>query len=253
MNLFCCKSDYSDSSMSLNTGWAKLFNDVMKELGLLTPPQRYQYEQGGNSLASVTVRAAIDGMPIDIFCAETVDGENTYYGQYNFNNEKSKSGRLFGMEGVEGYTPECPMALETLNNTSPVCLFKTTSDAQLAADFDAGMEVNYGIDTNGKAQSDGDIKWAGLHTRQQEALKRLFGWLRSCVPSGAKSSDLTTYVSQKFKDEISQYFDKDYILTYYIDRNYGLGNDQFVKNIIVRTWDGLIWYITRSEERRVGY
>ena len=244
MNLFCCKSDYSDSSMSLNTGWAKLFNDVMKELGLLTPPQRYQYEQGGNSLASVTVRSAIDGMPIDIFCAETVDGENTYYGQYNFNNEKSKSGRLFGMEGVEGYTPECPMALETLNNTSPVCLFKTTSDAQLAADFDAGMEVNYGIDTNGKAQSDGDIKWAGLHTKQQNALKRLFGWLRACVPSGAKSTDLTTYVSQKFKDEISQYLDKDYILTYYIDRNYGLGVDQFVKNIIVRTWDGLIWYLT---------
>ena len=244
MNLFCCKSDYSDSSMSLNTGWAKLFNDVMKELGLLTPPQRYQYEQGGNSLASVTVRSAIDGMPIDIFCAETVDGENTYYGQYNFNNEKSKSGRLFGMEGVEGYTPECPMALETLNNTSPVCLFKTTSDAQLAADFDAGMEVNYGIDTNGKAQSDGDIKWAGLHAKQQNALKRLFGWLRACVPSGAKSTDLSTYVSQKFKDEISQYFDKDYILTYYIDRNYGLGVDQFVKNIIVRTWDGLIWYLT---------
>ena len=244
MNLFCCKSDYSDSSMSLNTGWAKLFNDVMKELGLLTPPQRHQYEQGGNSLASVTVRSAIDGMPIDIFCAETVDGENTYYGQYNFNNEKSKSGRLFGMEGVEGYTPECPITLEMLNNTSPICLFKTTSDAQFAADFDAGAEINYGIDTNGKAQSDGDIKWAGLHTRQQDALKRLYGWLRACVPSGAKSSDLSTYVSQKFKDEVSQYFDKDYILTYYIDRNYGLGVDQFAKNMMLRTWDGLIWYLT---------
>ena len=244
MNLFCCKSDYSDSSMSLNTGWAKLFNDAMKELGLLTPPQRHQYEQGGNSLASVTVRSAIDGMPIDIFCAETVDGENTYYGQYNFNNEKSKSGRLFGMEGVEGYTPECPITLEMLNNTSPICLFKTTSDAQFAADFDAGAEINYGIDTNGKAQSDGDIKWAGLHTQQQDALKRLYGWLRACVPSGAKSSDLSTYVSQKFKNEISQYFDKDYILTYYIDRNYGLGVDQFVKNMMLRTWDGLIWYLT---------
>lgn len=244
MNLFCCKSDYSDSSMSLNTGWAKLFNDVMKELGLLTPPQRHQYEQGGNSLASVTVRSAIDGMPIDIFCAETVDGENTYYGQYNFNNEKSKSGRLFGMEGVEGYTPECPITLEMLNNTSPICLFKTTSDAQFAADFDAGAEINYGIDTNGKAQSDGDIKWAELQTRQQDALKRLYGWLRACVPSGAKSSDLSTYVSQKFRNEISQYFDKDYILTYYIDRNYGLGVDQFAKNMMLRTWDGLIWYLT---------
>lgn len=67
MNLFCCKSDYSDSSMSLNTGGAKLFNDVFKELGLLTPPQRYQYEKGGNSLSAVNIRTAIDGIPIDIF------------------------------------------------------------------------------------------------------------------------------------------------------------------------------------------
>lgn len=36
MNLICLKSDYSDSSMSLNTGGAKLFNDVLKEMGLLT-------------------------------------------------------------------------------------------------------------------------------------------------------------------------------------------------------------------------
>ena len=103
--IVCCKSDYSDSSMSLNTGGAKLFNDVMKELGLLTPPQLHQYEQGGNSLGAINVRTAIDGMPIDIFCAETTDGENVYYGQYNLNNEKSKSGPVFGMEGVEGYTP----------------------------------------------------------------------------------------------------------------------------------------------------
>lgn len=164
VNLFCCKSDYSDSSMSLNTGGAKLFNDVMKELGLLTPPQRYQYEQAGNSLAGINIRSAIDGLPIDIFCAETADGENSYYGQYNFNNEKSKSGAVFGMEGVDGYTPACPVTLEMLNNTSPICLFATTSDTQMEADFDAGAEINYGIDTSGKAQSDGDITWSGLST-----------------------------------------------------------------------------------------
>ena len=92
-------------------------------------PQLHQYEQGGNSLGAINVRTAIDGMPIDIFCAETTDGENVYYGQYNLNNEKSKSGPVFGMEGVEGYTPECPIALEMLNNTSPVCLFQTTGEA----------------------------------------------------------------------------------------------------------------------------
>ena len=42
-----------------------------------------------------------------------------------------------------------------LNNTSPICLFATTSDSQLEADFDAGAEINYGIDTAGKAQTDG--------------------------------------------------------------------------------------------------
>jgi len=242
--IVCCKSDYSDSSMSLNTGGAKLFNDVMKELGLLTPPQRHQYEQGGNSLGAVNVRTAIDGMPIDIFCAETADGENVYYGQYNFNNEKSKSGPVFGMEGVEGYTPECPIALEMLNNTSPICLFHTTSDTHLAQEFDAGAEVNYGIDTSGKVQSDGDVTWSGLATSQQTALKRLYSWIRDCVPAGANANDLSTFKSDKFKNEIDQYFDKDFILTYYVFTDYFLSVDQRAKNMMLRTWDGLKWFIT---------
>ena len=244
VNLFCCKSDYSDSSMSLNTGGAKLFNDVMKELGLLTPPQRYQYEQAGNSLAGINIRSAIDGLPIDIFCAETADGENSYYGQYNFNNEKSKSGAVFGMEGVDGYTPACPVTLEMLNNTSPICLFATTSDTQMEADFDAGAEINYGIDTSGKAQSDGDITWSGLSTAGQTALKRLYGWIRACVPSGASANDLSTFVSGKFKDEIDSYFDRDYLLTYYLFTDYFLSVDQRAKNMMLRTWDGEKWYIT---------
>ena len=244
VNLFCCKSDYSDSSMSLNTGGAKLFNDVMKELGLLTPPQRYQYEQGGNSLAAVNIRSAIDGLPIDIFCAERADGENTYYGQYNFNNEKSKSGPVFGMEGVDGYTPECPITLEMLNNTSPICLFATTSDSHLTEQFDAGAEINYGVDTSGKAQSDGDITWSGLSTAGQTALKRLYGWIRACVPSGASANDLSTFTSEKFRNEIDSYFDKDYLLTYYLFTDYFLSVDQRAKNMMLRTWDGLKWYIT---------
>lgn len=168
MNLYCMKSDYSDSSMSLNTGGAKLFNDVMKELGLLTPPQRYQYEQGGKSLNAITVRTAIDGFPIDVFSAETADGESTYFGQYNFNNEKSKSGKLFGMEGVDGFVPECPLTLETLNNGEKACLFQSESDEDLAANFDAGLETNV----------PDDVKWAGLSETQQTALKRLFAWIR---------------------------------------------------------------------------
>lgn len=234
MNLFCCKADYSDSSMSLNTGGAKLFNDIFKELGLLTPPQQYQYEQGGNQTSAINIRTAIDGIPIDIFCAETEDGESEYYGQYNFNNEKSKSQALFGQEGVDGYTPTCPMTLETLNNGEKTCLFQSDSDDDLATNFDAGLETNY----------PDDVKWAGLTDAQKTALTRLFGWIRDCVPTGAKSSDLSTFVSSKFVSEIDDYFDKDFILTYYLWTDYFLSVDQRAKNMLLRTWDGLKWYIT---------
>lgn len=234
MNLLCAKSDYSDSSMSLNTGGAKLFNDVLKELKLFTPPQQYQYEQGGNQLSAINVRTAIDGIPIDVFCAETVDGESEYYGQYNLNNEKSKSQDLFGQDGVDGFTPAMPMTFETLNNTEAMCLFKTTSDEEIPTIFDAGLETNY----------PDDVKWVGLSVDQQAAVTRLYSWIRECVPDGATSDDISTFKSEKFVSEIDQYFAKDFILTYYLWTDYFLAVDQRAKNMLLRTWDGKVWYIT---------
>lgn len=234
MNLYTMKSDYSDSSMSLNTGGAKLFNDVLKELGLMTPPQRYQYENGGNTLSAINVRTSIDGFPIDMFCAETVDGESEYYGQYNFNNEKSKSEDLFGQKNVEGFTPSMPMTFETLNNGEKMCLFQSDSDEEIPLIFDAALETNY----------PDDVKWAGMTTEQQNAIIRLYRWIRECVSAEANSNDISSFTSQKFKDEIDQYFDKDFILTYYLWTDYYLAVDQRAKNMMLRTWDGLKWYIT---------
>lgn len=234
LNLFTAKSDYSDSSMSLNTGGAKLFNDVLKEMRLLTPPQQYQYEHSGNNLSAVTIRTAIDGIPIDVFCAESETGKSDFYGQYNFNNEKSKSGALFGMEGVDGFTPACPLTFETLNNSEKVCLFQSDSDNDLANNFDAGLEVNY----------PDDVKWAGLDETSRAAVRRLFSWIRDCVPSGADANDLSSFASSKFVSEIGQYFDKQFLFTYYLWTDYFLSVDQRAKNMLLRTWDGLKWYIT---------
>lgn len=230
VSLICLKCDYSDSSMSLNTGGARLFNDIMQELDLLTPPQRWQKEHGGD----ITVRSAIDGYPIDVFVSETDDGAAEYVGQYNLNNEKSKSGKLFGMEGVAGYEPECPLALEFLNNSSPVCLFDTASDEALAAEFDGGAEVNY----------PDDVKWAGMTEAQRTAVKRLWGWLRECKPAGADPASIGSYASAKFRAEASLYLDVDYNIAYYLQMNYEAAVDQFSKNILFRTWDGLKWYAT---------
>lgn len=57
-------------------------------------------------------------------------------------------------------------------------------------------------------------------------------------------ADLSTFKSEKFRDEISDYFDKAFLLTYYLWTDYFLAVDQRAKNMMLRTWDGLIWYIT---------
>lgn len=233
MNLFCMKCDFSDSSCTHNTGGAKMWNDVYKELGLLTPPQEIDS----------SIRGSIDGFPIDIFAAETIEEVPTYYGQYNFNNEKSKSGTLFGMEGVidadgNEVVWDCPITFEFLNNMQKFCLFQVDNDidTQLASEFDDALEFNYPE----------DVVWATATDKQKTAVKRLFEWVRDCVPAGADMTykDLSTWKSDKFKNEIAEYFAVNFILTYYLFTDYFALVDQRAKNMLMRTWDGLIWYLT---------
>lgn len=63
VKILCAKADYSDSSMAQNTGGAKLWNNLMKSLGFLTPPQQ----------VDSNVRTAVDGFPIDVFSAESLE------------------------------------------------------------------------------------------------------------------------------------------------------------------------------------
>ena len=263
MNLFCMKADYSDSSMVMNTGGAKLFDQVMKDLDLLTPPQRWQKDHG----QEITVRQAVDGIPCDLFVADRDGGELTYYGQYNLNNEKSKSGKLFGMEGVDGFEPECPLAFEALNNGSEICLFQSAGgagsnelEAQLQAKFDDGFEFNFPEDVYynvAVAQKKMGAKYdaaKNLATQaQRTAVKRLFGWLYDVTPDAMKANpdygtvngwDKSKWVSARFREEAGNYFDVTHLLTYYLFTDYWASVDQRAKNILWRTWDGLKWWAT---------
>lgn len=243
MNLFCMKCDYSDSSMTHNTGLAKMFNDIFKELELLTPAQAVDSD----------IRGAIDGFPIDIFAAETIDETPQYFGQYNFNNEKSNSGPIFGMEDVtdtEGNEVnwDCPITFEFLNNMQRLCLFQVDDDmeSQLDSEFDDALEFNYPKDlywSQAKAiEEEGDV----CEDKHKTAVRRLFSWIKSCIPAGADTvnyEDISSFTSTKFKEEVSQYFDINYLLTYYLFTDYFALVDQRAKNILMRTWDGLKWYI----------
>lgn len=264
--LVCLKADYSDSSMTMNTGGAKLFDGLMRELGYLTPPQ----------VVDSNVRQAIDGFPVDVFCTDTNDETNAvkYYGQYNFNHDKSKSHNVFGHidiidENNNSFLYSDSIALEGLNNTNPFCLFQSKGSAnseilssQLDLDFDGAFEFNHPEDTVW-AKNPASGKTSATD-KQRTAIKRLFGWIYDCVassvgvtsgtmnidnpdygtPEGWSEESRNQWVSEKFKNELQDYFVVNHLLTYYAYTDYFMSVDQRAKNTIFRTWDHEHWYVT---------
>ena len=247
VKVLCPKCDYSDSSMTHNTGGAKIVNDVFKELGLLTPPQQ----------VDSNVRSTINGYPVDVFSAETIDGERTYYGQYNLNNDKSDWADVTGMNPVkaaDGTTVnwECPIALEFLNNSYAIDKFQIYGstaaevEAELNAGFDDALEFNFPKDVYWTAAKAEKKEGTVATVAQKDSITRLLTWIRDCVPAGADMTckDLSTWKSEKFKTEVPHYFAVNFLLTYYLVTDYFALVDQRVKNMIARTWDGMMWYIT---------
>ena len=264
--LICLKADYSDSSMTMNTGGAKLFDMLMRELGYLTPPQE----------VDPCVRQAIDGFPVDVFSTDTDDPTNAvkYYGQYNFNHDKGKSKNIFGHvkitddEEVE-HNFGASIALEGLNNSNPFCLYQSAGSAssqtlsdQLDASFDDGFEFNHPEDTVWSSTPESGQTTATVD--QRTAIKRLFGWIYDCMmqtagvvggtmtaaapdygtTGGWTAASKAKWVCTKFKNELANYFHVNHLLTYYLFTDYFMSVDQRAKNTILRTWDYLHWYIT---------
>ena len=263
-SVICAKTDFVDSSLTMNTGGAHLFHNIMHQLNLDTPPQQYD----------ARVRQAIDGIPCDVYAGTSENGTLTYCGQFVLNNEKSKSGAIFGMENVSGFSGDetlnpMSIALEALNNASPMTLFQPAGSAnsqaladQLAAEWDDGFEFNFPEDAVWANIDEGQWdasknKWSVKPVSgARDAIKRWMGWIYDCVPSDMRSNpDYGTqqgwndvskakWVSNKFKTEINDYFNLNHLLTYYLFTDYWASVDQRAKNIIWRTWDGLKWWAT---------
>lgn len=137
VNCWTLKADYMESSCSHNTGAAKMWNDIFKNV-LLNNTNTYidsaieataktgTYERKGviytmdeskianqkgylcrtqaqkiaEAYNAGPVRTAIDGFPIVCFYRLTHDSPLVFMGQYNFNNDKSTE-ELFGFEDIE--------------------------------------------------------------------------------------------------------------------------------------------------------
>ena len=297
--LACAKCDFSDSSMTTNTGGAKFIHDGMKEMGILTPAQQYAADHADT--CKEDIRSAIDGLPCDLFVAKSVDEDLTYYGQYNMNNEKSDSYPIFGQDktiGEEqwgtgdtlnylqanGDRPKeyLPICIETLNNSNDLCLFRWLPSTEpdhmdfMDFNFDGGFEFNHPKDVfwndgGGDAEEEPNIKehlgTGDKYDKMYKALDRMMSFLYKCVKETPAGKGMTynkethtfdgvdyeddgnkfptaKWVSPTFKAEAGKYFNLPNLAAYYLYVQFNLGVDQLAKNMLVRTWDGVMWWIT---------
>lgn len=158
----------------------------------------------------INVRIGVDGQPCDMF-VDNLDGNVKYIGKYNFNNDKAKSDHVYGFDGND-----C-ICLEFLNNSNAVGLFQTDDMARFFAD---GLEFRFPE----------DMVWEEAGDRQRH-IRRLWGWIKSCVGR-----------PDKFKREVRDYFDINFLCGWYVMTEYFMMVDQRVKNMMLATWDGNIWY-----------
>lgn len=231
------KADYSDSSMTHNTGLAQVWNDTMKAMGILTPAQK----------VDSSYRTSIYGYPIDIFSAETETGERAYWGQYNLNNDKSNWENVIGLKGVAGIDNSKVISLEFLNNSERIGNFDidANAEAQFDAEFGNALEFNWPKDTEWKDANELGGK-KNATPEQKKAILDLWKWVRDCVPAGADKAEhknIQSFVSAKFKNEAKDHFKVKQLLSWFIFTDYFAMVDQRVKNMMWHTWDLKEWWL----------
>ena len=223
----CLKADYAESSSSHNTGMAKLANDTLVAAGELTPAQRY-----ADSSFGTHIRTTIDGEPCYLFYRGTQEDTPQFLGKFNYNNDKSTEA-VFGFLDIPGYhdgqwvtdkfggdnPTEC---WEFLNNDYAMGMFKEDDFTKKEEDGTPSwlkvFEARFPDDDDRNAEYE-----AG--TRLPEYLQRTVQWVKSTETDGSK-----------FRSELKNYFDVDYLCDYYMFTDIFGCVDQRVKNMMLGFW-----------------
>ena len=171
VDLWCLKADYAESSMSHNTGVARLWNDLIRDVQVDGQFKcRTQAQQAAISGGyPYDMRTCIDGFPIVCFYRQTYNDELICLGQYNFNNDK-KNEEVFGFKDVPDFDNSRVECWEILNNTHPLTTF--TDPSIFDDEWELAFEARYPDDG-----SDADtthlkdfVSWASLTSRESNAV-----------------------------------------------------------------------------------
>lgn len=227
VDCFCLKADFAESSSSHNTGMAKLVQNILTAAGELTPAQRhcsadYQFD----------VRTTVDGEPCYLFYRGTLDETPQFLGKFNFNNDKSTEA-VFGFLDIPGYHDQA-WVTDKFGGVNPTECWEFLNN-----DYPMGMFLDDDFDTKG---DDGTPNWLKVFearfpddddinaeyeagTRKPKYLEPLVKWVKSTQNDGVK-----------FKAELADWFDVDYLCDYYMFTDIMGCVDQRVKNMMMAFW-----------------
>lgn len=251
VDLWCLKADYAESSMSHNTGVARLWNDLIRDVQVDGQFKcRTQAQQAAISGGyPYDVRTCIDGFPIVCFYRQTYNDELICLGQYNFNNDKS-SENVFGFKSIPDFDNSRMECWEILNNTHPLTTFTDPSTFDL--EWEDAFEARYPDDG-----SEADtthlkdfITWASTTSREAGVIYGESLMIAAQVKSDTDAqygAPLLTYAANgsypdtaanrllKFEKEKWDYMDVYKMAAYYIYLMRFGAVDQVVKNAMFTT------------------
>lgn len=218
-NYFTYKVDFASSEGANNTELVRLYNDICKDLGVLTPPQ-YLNEK---------VRVGIDGFPIVAFHRYTTEEgivKNDFLTKANFNNDKAN-------EDVYGFA-EGDQSWEITNNSANEAKFKLPATVE---NFGNAFEIRYpdeddfNYDEEGLSKLNALTTWLSSTNTEEatnEPLPEEVTFSYTNAGRGEDGSSSTTQVTKtfthdtkeyrlnKFKAELENWFNLEATLIYYI-------------------------------------
>ena len=209
---FTLKADVASSESANNICAAKLYNDLAKELGILTPPQK----------VNSAVRVGIDGMPC-VFFWNYGDGPE-FVGKYNFNNDKGTFDSFGFTEGDEAW--------DVRSNTSELSAYRTNvfQDNWYTEDYEAIYPEDYADNSRLKPMTD----WM-YSTYQDEATDEDLE--EAVTYDGVEyTKDSAAYRLAKYKAELGNWWNIENLTLYFCIIEYFLGADSLQKNMHIVYW-----------------
>lgn len=212
VDCWCLKADYAESSGTHNVGIAKLWNDALYnaqidgEYKLRTNAQKIAL----NNKYNYDVRTTIDGFPILLFYRLQANDDLIFIGKYNFNNDKSTE-KVFGFTDIPEFDNSRMQCWEVLNNGNPLALFTSTE----------------GFDDNWSEAF--ESRYPDTKTPNTSDLKSFCEWM-------------TNVSREDFATQKWEHLDVYKMAAYWIYLMRHAAADQFVKNAMFTSEDGIHFY-----------